>query len=65
MMDSLTMGSTKTIEGTFSIIYYLFILMKWGKEDYEPWLKKHVLAWCRHAAAGTIPMDARLTSLQL
>lgn len=65
MMGSLSMGSTETVRGTFEILYKLYILMRWGKTDYEAWFKKYVLTWCQNRAAGTIAVGARLTSLQL
>ena len=65
MMGPLSMGSTRTINGTFEIVYKLYILMKWGKTDYEVWFKKHILTWCQHKAAGTIPPGTGLTSLHI
>ena len=65
MMGPLSLGSTQTVNGTFEIAYKLYILMKWGVTDYEAWFKKHILTWCQHKAAGTIPVEAGLTSLQL
>ena len=65
MTGPLSMGSTKTVNGTFEIAYKLYILMKWGKTDYETWFKKHILTWCQHKAAGTMPVDAGLTSLHV
>ena len=65
MMGPLSMGSTKNINGTFEIVYKLYILMKWAKTDYKAWFEEHLLTWCKHKAAGTILVDAGLTSLRL
>ena len=65
MMGPLHMGSTTTIRGTFEIVYKLYVLMKWGITDYEPWFKKHILTWCRHKANGTLAKDAGLQSLYI
>lgn len=65
MMGPLSMGSTKTVNGTFEIAYKLYILMTWGKTDYEAWFKENILTWCRHKAAGTMPVDAGLTSMHV
>ena len=62
MMGPLSMGSTKSVNGTFEIAYKLYILMKWGKTDYEAWFKEHILTWCQHKAAGMMPVEASLTS---
>lgn len=65
MMGPVSMGSTRNVNGTFEIAYKLYVLMKWGKTDYETWFKKHLLTWCKYTAAGTMPVEAGLTSLQL
>ena len=35
MMDPLKMGSTNYTQDTFKIVYMLYILMKWGKTEYN------------------------------
>ena len=65
MMGPLEMGSTKTVKGTFEIVWKLYILMQWGSTEYKAWFQKHILNWCRHKAGGTLAKDAGLKSLQL
>ena len=48
MMGPSCLGSTRTINGTYEILYKLDILARWGTETYRAWFRDSVLGWFRN-----------------
>ena len=44
MMGPLSIGSTKDQDEFWRLLHSLGIIIKWGTEEYEEWVRKNMLA---------------------
>ena len=47
MIGPLSFGSTMHHEGTYTILYKLDILLRWGCNQYKAWFDTSVIGWAK------------------
>ncbi len=50
MMGPLPFGSTRTLNGTWEIVFKLNVIAHWGWTVFRPWFKDNTINWCRWKA---------------
>ena len=50
MMGPLSFGSTRTLSGTWEIVFKLNVIAHWGWTVFRPWFKDNIINWCRWKA---------------
>ncbi len=50
MMGPLPFGSTRTLNGTWEIVFKLKFIAQWGCKHFRPWFQDNIINWCRWKA---------------
>ncbi|KAL8704614.1 MAG: hypothetical protein Q9201_002234 [Fulgogasparrea decipioides] len=56
MMGPFELGSTKDVNQAWQLLRKLYLLMKWGTEQYKQWFEENILAWADGMAQEDISL---------